>query len=120
MKANTNPTDLQAITPVEALRLYLESKVDEWATATKELQQFHLNEFVEWLAEEDIDDMRNISARTVHRFRLKIKGDIAQSTLAQRVNSLGGFSSSVASSSLGACSDSNEPRYGFSAASIPC
>ncbi|KAA9399977.1 site-specific integrase [Haloarcula sp. CBA1130] len=91
MKANTNPTDLQAITPVEALRLYLESKVDEWATATKELQQFHLNEFVEWLAEEDIDDMRNISARTVHRFRLNIKGDIAQSTLSQRVSSVRRF-----------------------------
>ncbi len=50
MKANTNPTDLQAITPVEALRLYLESKVDEWATATKELQQFiSMNLLSGWL-----------------------------------------------------------------------
>lgn len=87
----TDRTDLEPITPEEAARLWRESKMDELADATLELQGFHIDQFVEWLDSNEIDDMRDVSARTVHRFRLDIKGEIAQSTLSQRVSTVRRF-----------------------------
>lgn len=87
----TDRTDLEPISPEEAERLWRESKIGELADATLELQGFHISKFTEWLASEDIEDMRDVTARTVHRFRLYIKGNIAQSTLSQRVSTIRRF-----------------------------
>jgi len=79
-------TDLEPLTPEEAARLWAESKMDELADATLELQRNQIHAFVDWLeTTTDTDDMREVSARTVHRFKLDIKSDLAQSTLSQRI-----------------------------------
>ncbi|WP_455429316.1 tyrosine-type recombinase/integrase [Haloarcula sediminis] len=93
----TNDTTLEPIVPTEAKRLWLESHIDEWADATMQLQRFHVDEFTEWLAEREIDDMRDVSGRTVHRFRLDIKEGLAQSTLSQRISTVQRFLSFCAS-----------------------
>jgi hypothetical protein len=82
---------LEPLTPGEATELWVESRRDELAAATLKLQRFHVEQFTEWLQTQDIDDMRDVTARTVHRFRLEIKGDIEQSTLAQRVSTVRRF-----------------------------
>lgn len=93
----TDRTDLEPITPKEAARLWRESKMDELADATLELQGFHIDQFVEWLDSEGLEDVRDITARTVHRFRLDIKSEIAQSTLSQRVSTIRRFLTFAAS-----------------------
>lgn len=79
---------LEPLTPSEAYNLWRESKIDEFAQATMETQSFHLEQFTEWLEAREIDDMRDLTGRTVHRFKLDIKSDLAQSTLAQRVSTV--------------------------------
>jgi site-specific recombinase XerD len=46
-----------------------------------ELQSKHLRSFVEWCADNEIQNMNGVSARTVHEYRLDIKEGYAQSTL---------------------------------------
>ena len=91
LSTTTNRTDLEPITPKEAARLWRESKTGELADATLELQGFHIDQFIDWLESDDTEDMRDVTARTVHRFRLDIKGEIAQSTLSQRVSTVRRF-----------------------------
>lgn len=93
----TENTRLEAIEPSEAKRLWLESRIDEWADATMELQRFQIEVFIEWLGERDIDDMRDVSGRTVHKFRLETKEGLAQSTLSQRMATVRRFLSFCAS-----------------------
>jgi len=82
----TTGTTLEPIGPDEAARLWIESRMDELASATLELQKHQLMGFVDWLDEHtDIDDMRDVSGRTVHRFRLDISEELAQSTVSQRI-----------------------------------
>ncbi|WP_162562383.1 tyrosine-type recombinase/integrase [Salinigranum rubrum] len=87
----TSRSGLEALTPEDAARLWVESRMDELAAATLKLQRFHVDQFTTWLEEENITDMRDVTARTVHSFRLQIKADIAQSTLAQRVSTVRRF-----------------------------
>lgn len=84
-------TDLEPLTPMEAARLWKESRLDELAQATLEVQGYHIDQFTEWLIDEGIEDMRDITARTVHRFRLSISGDVQQNTLAQRIGTVKRF-----------------------------
>jgi site-specific recombinase XerD len=84
-------TDLQPLSPEEAARFWRESKMDELADATLELQGRHIDQFTDWLIDEDITDLREVSARTVHRFRLAIKSDLSQSTLSQRIGTVRRF-----------------------------
>jgi len=81
----TTKTNLEPTTPDEAARLWAEQKMDEVARATLELQRTQINQFVDWLADEGIDDMREVTARTVHRYHTDIKAEYAQSTVSQRV-----------------------------------
>lgn len=85
------PTNLKALEPTEAQRLYLESRIGEWADATMKVEQFRVNNFTEWLVSEQIADMRDVSGRTVHRYRLSIKGDIEDTTVWARIASVKRF-----------------------------
>jgi integrase len=87
----TENPKLEPIVPKEAVRLWKESRIDEVAKATLELQGFHVEEFVEWLSAEGMEDIREVSARTVHEFRLGIKSELAQNTVAQRVGTVARF-----------------------------
>jgi site-specific recombinase XerD len=89
--ASHDRTDLQPLAPADAVRLWIESHVDDWAVATRDLQSYHVEEFTDWLTDDGVDDMRDVSARTVHRFRLEIKNDLAQATLSQRISTVRRF-----------------------------
>jgi site-specific recombinase XerD len=65
--------------------------MDEFARATLELQGRHIDQFTAWLADEEIRDLREVSARTVHRFRLDIKSGLSQATLAKRIGTVRRF-----------------------------
>ena len=93
----TENTRLQPIEPTEAKRLWLESRIDEWADATMKIQRFQVEVFTDWLAENEIDDMRDVSARTAHKFRLDTKEGLAQSTVSQRMATVRRFLSFCAS-----------------------
>jgi site-specific recombinase XerC len=84
-------TNLESIAPSEAARLWKESRIDEVAEATLELQSCHVRQFIEWLSEEGIDDMQEVSAKTIFQFKLDIKPGIKQNTLAQRISTIRRF-----------------------------
>lgn len=84
-----DPTkNLEPLEPEEAEHLWRESRQDELAESTMKLQSYHISQFTEWLLERDIDDMRDLTGRTVHRFKLAIKSDLEQNTVAQRVSTV--------------------------------
>jgi hypothetical protein len=68
MQPNTETTrnsTLEPLTPGEATELWVQSCRDELAAATLKLQRFHVEQFTEWLQTEDINDMWDVTARTV-------------------------------------------------------
>lgn len=96
-ESNTASTDLEPIEPQEAARLFYESRAGEVSDDTMRLYKLHVGQFVEWLQGEGYDDTRDVSARTVHEFRLSIKSDVAQATLSNRLSTVRTFLQFVAS-----------------------
>jgi site-specific recombinase XerD len=92
MKTTTteDPTEnLEPLEPNEAEQLWRDSRENELAESTLQLQGYHISQFTEWLVEErDIDDLRDLSGRTIHRFKLSLQGDLKQNTVAQRVSTV--------------------------------
>ncbi|WP_306055407.1 tyrosine-type recombinase/integrase [Natronococcus wangiae] len=78
---DTTDSNLEPISPEDARDLYLESRTDELAARSLELHEKHLDEFVSWCEDNGIENVNEIAGRTVHRFRLDIKTEFAQSTL---------------------------------------
>lgn len=86
---NPNPnTNLQSIEPSEAARLFHESRVGDVSARTHELDKKRVGSFVEWLEAEDIGDMTDVTARTVHEWRLSEAKDVAASTMRMRVSTV--------------------------------
>lgn len=73
---------LQPLEVGEAVALYIESREDELAARTIELQENHLLSFAEWLREEGVHDLNDLRARTVHKYKLHLKKKYASSTVA--------------------------------------
>lgn len=88
---STTDSTLEPLAPSEAEGLYYESRADELAEKTMRSQKHHVGQFFDWLAEGDIDDMNEVTARTVHRFRLAIKDSIKHNTLALRLGTVRQF-----------------------------
>ncbi|WP_187347738.1 tyrosine-type recombinase/integrase [Haloplanus rubicundus] len=80
-QANTQTHRLEPLEPSEAKRLYLKSRSDELAERSLELHDKHVGSFVDFCAEEEITNMNDVTARTVHEYQLSIKENLAQSTL---------------------------------------
>lgn len=72
---------MEPITPTEAKELYHKSRREEVAERTLELQENYVGKFVDWCNKNDIDNMNDVTARTVHEFRLTFASKYAQSTL---------------------------------------
>lgn len=72
---------LEPLEPSQAMSLYLESRSDELADRSLELHERHLTSFVDWCGQNGVEDMNDVTARTVHEYRLAIKDPFAQSTL---------------------------------------
>lgn len=78
---DATPPRLEPLAPTKAMSLYLKSRRNELATRSLELHDKHLTSFVEWCDENGIDNMNDMTARTVHEYHLSIKDRYAQSTL---------------------------------------
>ncbi|WP_226011733.1 tyrosine-type recombinase/integrase [Halomicrobium salinisoli] len=72
---------LEPLEPAKAMSLYLDSRSDELADRSLELHEKHVRSFVEWCDENGIDNMNDVTARTVHEYQLSIKDGFKQSTL---------------------------------------
>lgn len=84
MNAQTNAGPSHALEPLEptkAKALYLESRENELADRSLELHEKHVGSFVEWCDENGIQNMNNVTARSIHEYRLNIAEGFAQSTL---------------------------------------
>jgi site-specific recombinase XerD len=78
---NRTAQTLEPLEPPRAKSLYLESRCNELAERSLELHEKHVGSFVDWCAENGIENMNDVSARTVHEYQLDIKSGFAQSTL---------------------------------------
>lgn len=88
---NTMNGKLEPLEPAEAMALYIESREDELAERTLELQEKHLRSFVDWCKEEGIRNMNEVTARTVHEYRLHIKRKWANSTVSIHLTTIRQF-----------------------------
>jgi site-specific recombinase XerD len=60
---------LEPITPPDAVELYLQEKSNELAQATMYAHRSRLNHFLEWCAQEGIDNCNDLTGRKLHEFR---------------------------------------------------
>jgi len=63
-------SDLDPITPEEAVDLYLEAMRDEKADSTLDAQMYRLRAFVAWCDEEGIDDLSQLDGRDLYAYRV--------------------------------------------------
>lgn len=72
---------LESLEPAKAKSLYLQSRANELADRSLELHEKHVGSFVDWCRQKEIEDMNEVTARTIHKYRLNIADGFAQSTL---------------------------------------
>lgn len=72
---------LEPLTPTRAKSLYLQSRRDELAERSLKLHEKHVGSFVDWCDANDIQNMNDLTARSIHEYKLEIKQGFAQSTL---------------------------------------
>lgn len=81
--SNQNASTLEPLSPSKAEELYLQSRENELADRSLELHEKHVGSFVDWYLNEGEkgENMNDVTARTVHEYKLYIKEKFAQSTL---------------------------------------
>ena len=62
--------NLEPIDPETAVELYLADREAEVAKATLYSHSSRLGHFVRWCGEEDIDNLNELSGRSLHAYRL--------------------------------------------------
>lgn len=78
---NSRGQALEPLAPARAKSLYIKSRKDELAERSLELHDKHVGSFVEFCDANAIENMNEVTARTVHEYRLEIGEDYQQSTL---------------------------------------
>lgn len=89
--AQSRQEALEPLAPEKGMSLYLQSRSDELAERSLELHEKHIGSFVEWCAENGIENLNAVTARTVHEYRLSIKEGRAQTTLSIYLGSVRQF-----------------------------
>lgn len=77
--------------PEEILQLYLETRKDEVSDTTLSAHQYRLNHFIRWCNEvADITDMRDLTGRKLHEYRLwrREDGDLNTVSLHTQLSTL--------------------------------
>jgi len=62
--------DLEALSPADAVELYLDARRDDAAAWTVKSHQSRLRAFVEWCQTEDIDNMNDLTGRDLYQYRV--------------------------------------------------
>lgn len=75
--------ELEPITPAEAKEMFLAQRRDEVAEATLQGYLYRLKPFVKWSKQEKITSLNELTARSLHEYRLwrKEDGDLKTITL---------------------------------------
>jgi integrase len=70
---------LEPLDPETAVELYLEDRKSELAKATQYAHSSRLGHFIRWCGEQEIDNLNELTGRTLHRYRLwrRADGDLA-------------------------------------------
>ncbi|WP_415381612.1 tyrosine-type recombinase/integrase [Halosimplex sp. TS25] len=87
---STDPTDLEPIEPRTAQKLYLDHKASQYSVKTVRAHRYRTNHFIEWCDIEDIDNMNDLTGRSIQRYRLwrQDTGDLAKITLNQQMSTI--------------------------------
>jgi len=87
---NTNSTDLEPIEPREVQELYLDHKASQYSVKTVQAHRYRTNPFVEWCDLNGIDNMNDLTGRSLKRYRLwrEDNGDLAKITLNQQMSTI--------------------------------
>jgi len=67
---NTQGTDLEPLTPDDAIEMYLTQREGELAASSLSSHESRLSHFARWCETEAIDNMNTLSGRDLHRYRL--------------------------------------------------
>lgn len=76
--------ELEAITPHKAREMYLAQRQDEVAEETLQSHKYRLNPFVQWCEQEGITNLNDLTARSLHEYRLWRKEDGDLNTVSLR------------------------------------
>lgn len=80
--------NLEPLEPGEAMALYIESREDELAERSLELHEKHLQKFVNWCSENGIRNLNEVTARTIHEYKLYLKKQYASSTVSTHLTTV--------------------------------
>ncbi|TKX68836.1 site-specific integrase [Halorubrum sp. SP9] len=82
--------NLEPIDPETAVELYLADREAEVAKATLYSHSSRLSHFVRWCDEEEIDNLNELSGRSLHEYRLwrRCEGDLAPATEKTQMDTL--------------------------------
>jgi len=78
-------TMLDSIAPNEAVQVYLDDRKPEVTQNTLYEHKCRLNRFLEWSREEGVDDMNEVTRRTVHAYKQYRADEVAPTTLEHEI-----------------------------------
>lgn len=68
-------TNLEPMTPEEALELYLQDRRTDLTKASLQAHRYRLNHLIRWCDEKGIDNLNGLSGRDMHRYKLWRRDD---------------------------------------------
>lgn len=82
--------ELEPIAPAKAKEMFLAQRRDEVSEATLQGYHYRLKPFVQWCGQENITNLNELTARTLHEYRLwrKEDGDLKTITLKGQLSTL--------------------------------
>lgn len=83
-------TTLEPMEPERAVELYLAEKQNGYAKSTVQSHRSRLRKFLDWSAEEGIDDLNDLTGRRLHEYRIwrRNEGDLAPASEKTRTDTL--------------------------------
>ena len=84
-------SDLEPVAPEEAVRLYLRDRRTDLADATIDSYRHKLNRFIEWCDEQGIDNLNELSGRSLMRFKQYRAEDLNPVSLKGQLDTLRSF-----------------------------
>lgn len=67
--------ELEPLEPRVAAEMYLDAREQELAEATLQSHQYRLEAFVDWLKDNGIDNINDLTGRDLHRYRVKRRNE---------------------------------------------
>lgn len=82
--------ELEPLAPVEAKEMFLAQRSNEVAEATLQGYHYRLKPFVQWCDEQEVTNLNDLTARSLHEYRLwrKEDGDLKTITLKGQLSTL--------------------------------